>query len=359
MKSLYELLNDVKVPLELYQEETLDELEKKRLKHKLHLQIGQTNQKPKKRRGVKWGLLISAALLSIGGAAFGNAPLLSYTLEQWLGVGELEDYKTVIEETVVSKGISMQLNEVLVDDGAILISTTVDLGEKIGDKQVNPSMPRLYMNNKEYLRGGTGQYEKVGESQLKEMHVISLGDEKLPTGDLDILLIYDRIQVGNHTIKGKWAFAFEANAEALMSESKEYTLNKAFDLPDGGKFFIDSLKVTPVSTTVYFRINRYDPTVFIEAQTNKGECLSQEGGRVKDDLETESYWRYGPLSKETKSLKLIPYFNGGEETAGEVVGDETKSYNRDNSSLRKLGRYDEASQNVYLEDKAIQIMLQP
>ena len=164
-----------------------------------------------------------------------------------------------------------------------------------------------------------------------------------------------------YSIVRKSLYAFESGQEECVNDilMAIWQHSEAFDLADGGKFFIDSLKVTPVSTTVYFRINRYDPTVFIEAQTNKGECLSQEGGRVKDDLETESYWRYGPLSKETKSLKLIPYFNGGEETAGEVVGDETKSYNRDNSSLRKLGRYDEASQNVYLEDKAIQIMLQP
>lgn len=128
--NIYTLLNDININLDEYKKDDFNDIEKKLIKKNIRKSI----KKGSKQR-VRRKVIAAAAIMAIlAGMSFGNTGayaiskinLVSESISSFLGIEKnLEDYNTVIDKAVIDKGVTVKLNEVILDDNELLISTNI------------------------------------------------------------------------------------------------------------------------------------------------------------------------------------------------------------------------------------------
>lgn len=194
--------------------------------------------------------------------ALADIPLIGSVIEEYVNNEEdvnnkeapLDDYKTVVGQTVTDNGIKVRLNEVLLDEGRLVISSTFQSNEIKLDNIFLP-FPDVYINGKEVNGGGGGGREKKqNDSTYTFFTAVNLGTVNT-RGDLDIEIVYRNISMHNkQSVKGTWRFAFTTSGDKLLPETKEIPINQSFALENGQQIKVQNLKVTPISTKLNYQM---------------------------------------------------------------------------------------------------------
>ena len=125
MKNKFKMFNDTKIDESDYGDFNLSEKEKEKIKYRMISKINKDKKNYK-----KYITVASASLVIIGCMAFTNESTLAYIeligerIEKFLGrdTQEFKGYKVSINETKEVGGLKINLSELMLDDGQMILS---------------------------------------------------------------------------------------------------------------------------------------------------------------------------------------------------------------------------------------------
>ena len=221
MKNDYELLNEVKVDFDKYEDIELNELEKKKMKNRLKAKINV------KKKSTKKIIIAASILLIIGGISINTLPVqaaiegLSNKLEQFFGVSEnkeYNEYKKVIGTSIEDKKIIFTLNEVLIKKDKAIINVKVDT-RNFKKNQVIRIFPSIYVDGKKVSEGGSTNFNYNEDGTYEMFHLVNVEDVNLnKNSNIDIEYLggeYKQYGI-EKGIWGNWTFSFNYDGEKIM-----------------------------------------------------------------------------------------------------------------------------------------------
>jgi len=308
MKELFESLNNVVMDLDDYEGAELTNLEKKQMKRRLAKKL--KNKKPARAKH----MITAAAVLALFSFGFvgiadnpsvlANIPLIGAALEEYIDSSHssLDDYKVVIGKTVEDNGIEIKLNEVLLDNGRVVISSTfrsstVEL-EKVS------MTPTLYINGEKILIGSHGVMKRVDESTC--ISCLSLDLENINIDDmLKIKISYNDMfytDTGKR-VRGNWDdFEFAATGQRLMTKLRTIEINQKMFFEDGQEITVKDLVISPFSTTLNYSSVNGKEHISFEIEDQDGNWQQPNRAPV---LSEDSYNRFEQKSLEDASRLTI------------------------------------------------------
>ncbi|PFD75019.1 hypothetical protein COL10_11490 [Bacillus cereus] len=319
MKDPYEMLNDIKMDENEYEEINLTHIEKKKMKKRIRKKL-KTNKAHTKRNVT---IVTSAAALFIMMMTvdmrrmIADIPLIGSKMEDYVNSrGEpLKEYKTTIGQIVYDNGVEVRLDEVIIDEGQIIVNSTFK-SNRINLEESHPS-PDIYINGKLLNGSGTGGEKKINEYTYTFFSNKDLKDDEMNPleirGECDIQVVYRDIvlEQGKSTWKGEWGFSFKASGDKLKAETRTIPIRKNFKLENGQKIEVEDLKVSPISTKLNYKmLNGTKVDVTFIGKDQDGKELKLDSGLT---LSKNSYWRFEKLEDRVTKIILTPVLTSGEE----------------------------------------------
>lgn len=218
----------------------------------------------------------------------------------------LKDYKTVIGESVEDNGMRVTLNEVILDEDQLLISSTFHT--ELSDKDLDYnwfSDIEVYINGSESNLGGGGGPKGITNSTVNYFWAADLQNIKLDDNQ-QIKIVFNDLERSDSkkVTKGKWSFEFTASGEKLMENRKSIPINKHFTLEDGQKVKVEELILTPVSTRLNYKMENVTNDLHFRFEDQNGMELQEFSAQT---LGYNNYNRFVALENHVTKLKVIPY----------------------------------------------------
>lgn len=251
--------------------------------------------------------------------ALSNIPIIGSALEEFVYSKEdaLQDYKTVIGESVEDNGMKVTLNEVILDEGQLLISSTFHTDLSDNDLAYNWfSDIEVYINGSTLSpAGGGGPVHGITHSKVNYFWTADLEDIKLQDNH-QIKIVFNDLERSDakKVIKGKWSFEFTASGEKLMANRKTIPIDKQFTLESGQKIDVEELVLTPVSTRLNYKMENITEDLHFRFEDQNGVEL-QEFSAVT--MGPSNYNRFVALEDYVTKLKVIPYIHSADHAAGD------------------------------------------
>ena len=256
MKDIYELLNDITIDDNEFEEMEVTELEKSKVKSALKKDI------TTKKKRVGWKMKISAAamivVLSVTtfGLTFpayaGNIPIIGdifrFLDNEKTGLyDDYKEYSTEMNMSQESKGIKVTINDAVFDGQTVAMTYSIESEHDLGDNITTFGSPNI--------KGSDGMAGSSYISKVDDHHYVGL-HRVTPSGlissekeAIDIKWKVDRI-FNNDTqeeIKGKWEFAF-----SLKATDSHIQLSNQSTKKSGVKVNIEKVSYTPMSFIVHY-----------------------------------------------------------------------------------------------------------
>lgn len=305
MKELLQKLNDEKINFEDFEEYTLSEIEKKSIKKRLI-------KKLKKRHWISIKTLSAVASLALismiavnSNFALANIPIIGEKLEAFVysQAGTLTNYKTIIGDSVEDNGVKVTLNEVILDEGQLLISSTFHKELENDDLAYNWfSNIDIYIDGQKIELGGGGGPTEITESYINYFWAADIGQIDLQK-EKAIRIVFNNLERSDSEkiVKGKWSFKFDASGENLMANSKKIPIHHSFTLENGQYIEVEDLILTPVSSKLVFKMNNIQEDVYFKIENEHGEEIQGTNGKYSG---YENYNRFAAI--KGSKVKIIP-----------------------------------------------------
>ncbi|RXZ83809.1 DUF4179 domain-containing protein [Paenibacillaceae bacterium] len=325
MKDIYELLNDVNMGDNEYEEMKVSELErarvKKAVKESLH------RKKRSWRRGISAAVIVAGLSTAMLGAAFpsyaSSIPIIGDIFRFLdLGTGIYQDYKeysSTIDMSQESNGIKVTINDAIFDGETVSLTYTLESNKDLGD---NP-----FIHGFLDIKGSEGGAGSDKITKVDKNHYVGLitgtgfNHKEKDKVELNWNLESITIKDSNEKITGNWNFSLALTA----TESYTQLISRRAE-HDGVAVNIDKISVTPMSFIVY-----YDQVVSEKIRNRWGGVdVSFE---IKDDIgnryagkdnggfgDSEGYKMHGSntfekLDQKAKKLIITPHLSLYEHTA--------------------------------------------
>ena len=350
MKNEFDDLNGIENDLDI-EEIVLSEEEKEDMRKRVMSKVNKPKKKSKKK------MIMAASLcLALGGSfALTNESVMAAvermgkSLESFFEVEELDykPYKKEILKEVEDKGIKFILNEAILDDEELYISTRIDyssfdtseLKEPITGKYniiVDGIKEVISSEGRKIERCGSGaSYNYNDEEKIVDILLsIDVEDEKRFENIYDIKLNIPSMTLqkkGAHEkVLGNWDIEFQIDGSKIAKEVKSVEVNKEIEFVRDGKkrvVNISEFRKSPISITMDYQIIEGFNDVLDEREEEEsyeigfryydqnGEKLDfvpQGGGGAGDIFETGDRWI---IDREITKIKVVPimihYSKGG------------------------------------------------
>lgn len=280
---------------------------------------------------IRKGLVAATVAATLGftlfGTNFGNEVIASvrlamFDIGNYLGVNEdLEDYTTVVNDSVSKNGITVQLNEVILDKDEVIVATTVKSDTVLGEAGDILVFGDVYVNGRKLSSGAGGSSKQIDEYTMEDVLSYNL-DEELPSGDLNIEIKYrEALFDGEKEIRGPWKFEFKANGDALAINTHEVKMDTSFVLENGQKINFNEYRSNDLGQKIYYSIEGKDKPYDLELRgyddlgnevTFYSSVERKESGIMK---------KGSPISNEAKALTLTLYAVPFPEESGRMSND--------------------------------------
>ena len=316
-QNIYELLNNVETDFTDYPQDTpISESTIHKLKKNVHTKMKHRHSSLRPIAAAAClclviGILCAGPLKVPVNAA---AKLLSYKISYALGVHrDLTPYENAINQSVTDQGITVTLNEVILDKDSIIISTT----ESASAGSPTGLTGLIYINGQLIMQGASGSSAPLGDGLTGT--VMEYDIKGIDTsGKLDV-----ELELSDEG-KGSWDFAFQADGSELKSATLEQPLGITISLPDQSQVVLRTLSINPAATKIYYdyisKIDNYDlmfngndslgnPIAFYLSRSDKS------GGQLRLDALT------GEIGENAESLTLTPYAVKFPEGSGRMSDD--------------------------------------
>ncbi|KAA9029132.1 DUF4179 domain-containing protein [Niallia endozanthoxylica] len=329
MKDIYELLNDIDIDENEFEEMEVSEFEKTKVKKALKKSL---NEK-KKIKGWKRNVVASAIIIGLSVSAFGlsfpayagNIPVIG-DIFRFLDNGrtglydDYKEYSTEINMTEESKGITVTINDAIYDGKTVSITYSIESDQDLGNDPI-------ILGHLD-IKGSTGQAGSSTISKVDENHYVGLiTASSMNLTNEDTVKIKWKIESitipeKQEEIKGKWNFALgldatESNTQQLSDHSVER---------NGVQVNVGEISITPMSFIVYYdqvvseeiRNKWHGVDVEIEVKDDLGNSYSGEGNGGTGDSEGYNIrWSktFEKLDEKATKLIITPYITLREYTS--------------------------------------------
>ena len=343
---IYTMLNDADINLEQYEKEDFNDIERKNLKAKFRKSI---NSKKSYKRNI--AVAAAVTLVLTVGILGGNAEVYATRVSNIIGrdIGSLlgiqknlDEYKTVVNKAVTDKGITVKLNEVILDGNQLIVSSNISSNEKLeGGRSWMPFFT-VYVNGKKASNAADGSGKVVDDYTTEEVMTYHLDRVDL-SGDLNIKILCKSMLLDDKEKKGTWSFEFKTNGDQLKVDTREMALNNKFTLENGKEYTLSKYTDNALGEKIYASTSTansktksaYD--IVLKGNDDLGNKISFY---MNYDTENETLFRTekidGGINKNAKTLTLTPYAAKYPEKSGRMDGEYKKAGDKFTIDLSKL-----------------------
>lgn len=324
MKDIYELLNDLEINENEFEEIETDELEKERIKKNINKNIKKKKRKYKKyiASAALIGAISIVSLITVKPAFAYNIPILGEIMQRHIDNNEnYLEYLSAIGTTKSKDGVEITFEEAAVDDNIMLLSFVVknnnekfnknDMGT-FTDAMLIPTS--LKVNGKRCSTGASGDYEFIDDNTLKIVKIIDVSDDKLPN-KMNVNIEIDEL-LGK---KVNFDVNFKLDKSEVTKNTYKKNINKNFKVSN---YEIDVKKVvvSPLTTLVEGTIKDRDiiesGAIYYLALDDKGKVLKDNGSSIgRKGYNLDYKFKNSLISNENmERITFIPiYFNHGND----------------------------------------------
>ena len=240
---VYSVLNEVEINLEGYEKEDFNDIEKKNIKANFRKSIS-------KKKSCKRNMIAAGVVVTLTVALFGTnvgAEALTRVLKiagvqdigSFMGIQKnLDDYKTVMNKVIINNGVTVQLNEVILDGDELTVSYNVTYDKKLSETDDTwHGFNGISINGKQLNTGGGGGSRSIDDYTIQSVLTYDIGNLDL-SGDLDIKLSCSPIEENEDINENNndWSFEFKTNGDQLKVDTKGISLDNKFILENGTEF---------------------------------------------------------------------------------------------------------------------------
>ncbi|WP_042458921.1 DUF4179 domain-containing protein [Neobacillus dielmonensis] len=319
--TIYHELNNVKVDLQEFEEIELSKIDKKRILKQVKKDL---SSKGSRNKWIPISMSVAALLLSVivtlDKGTVADMPFIGEKIEKYINSNENLDYssyKTEIGQTAENELGKLTLNEVMIDDHRILVSSTFQPTSHVDMDYQTAITPTVKINGQDTAVSTGGETVELNNHMFTIFNDIELSQE-INSEKVNIEISYDSWD--REVINRPWVFKVEVNQSQLMEEKKVFELNKQITLDSGDLITIREVVTTPMSTTVYYDLSQSkseDIHFKIESQAGvKGEFSSASNSNKPGDL---SYSRFNGVTLENGEYFLMVYDSEGNRLMKEAV----------------------------------------
>lgn len=272
-KSIYDMFNDIDVDFSEFEKEDFNDIEKIKIKKKFRKSIGKKNDSKGYRKYVSAAsiALISIIAISLTPVGTNASKIISdlvFDIKSALRIGEEENrYVKIINKSITKEGITIRLNEAILNDDELIVSITTK-----SDKKMKRDMrvlrikgSKLYINGE--LVDATEMSSSTDPTKSNVDEVMFFGiDSTKYNGVVNIKLelsnpiIYKEKKSGElieqNVIEGPFIFEFDLDTTNINKKIKTVDINKTIKLEDEYSITLDKYVYTPLSQKIYATTNK-------------------------------------------------------------------------------------------------------
>lgn len=293
---------------------------------------GYKNMNNKKIRRFRKSIIAASLSIALFGTIFADevtaaVKLATFDIGNYLGINkDLEDYTTVVNRSISKEGITVQLNEVILDSDEIIVATT-EKSDEILDENGHISLyGEVYINGKAMSSGAGGLSKKIDEYTEETVLTYKL-DNEVQSGDLDIEIKYNEaivyINGKENKVRGPWKFEFRANGDALSLNSTSIKLDNSFVLENGQKITINEYRSNEIRQKIYYSIENKDKNnvynVILKGHDDLGNEV--EFYSSHEEINSGLMKNQTEISPDAKILTLTPYAVAYPKESGKANSD--------------------------------------
>ncbi|MBK5425797.1 MULTISPECIES: DUF4179 domain-containing protein [Bacillus] len=316
--SIYKELNDIQLDITEFEEVSLTKIEEKQWEKRVKKKL-RKNKQSKKWFGVAAVcMLIVSIIVPLGQSSLANTPFFAGLIEKYIDEEQPLDYssyKTAIGKTAENKYGKLTLNEVLVDENKLLISSTFEPAKGVNFDYQTFLIPQVRINGRDFSNTKDAQSIEVNDSMFTIYGAVDFS-EMPQTDALQIEITYNTFN-RDTVIKQPWIFDIEVSQAKLMKEKQTFELNETIALYDGNKVTVKKVVSTPISTTIYYDVTQSaNEGIYFKIESESGEAhifkevvISNKDGGI-------SFSRFDGIDLAVGKYSLVPY--SGEEN--KVIG---------------------------------------
>ena len=327
MSQIYSLLNDIQTDPDSYDREDLTGIESERMRRTIR-----SKYKKKGHRSVFAGTACAAiAVLIIGNTAFADevhaaAKSIEWQIGNFLGIDkELQDYVTVLNTSQTDKGYTITLNEVILDENELIVSSTIKSEKPIDDRNFM-TFADVYVNGRN-ASGSAGGAEKRLDDYTMES-VIKYGLENVDTdGKLDFEIHYNQMGLEENAVMCNLVFRFTTDGSALAIDTRHVPMDVSYVLPNGTTIKLTEFTSNNLDEKIYFEIpdiskmNGVEYDMQLEGKDDLGNKVEFYMSSMNGEKGTGCFNSSDPINENAKSIKLKPYAVKFPETSGRLSND--------------------------------------
>ncbi len=317
MSEEYGLFNKMQIDISEYEEENVDELEKKRMMKRFSKSSKKkTRISDRKIVAAAVAILMVANLAIRGDNALADVESFKYNISNWLGKENIKNnYSAEIGETIKEKGIKVTLNEFFTDNDRIIINLEIKRKAQpvTGDEYKN-FIPDLYVNGRKvdidtsyvgyslhFIGKGKGK-EAADTSVILETQTKGLNLVKKE----NIKLVFTTLAKRYGIAKEKLSYDFSYDINNYMKDCKVVVVNKKIT-EDENNLQVDKVIVSPDRIRILGNQNGFTQHGIYGNINYHYDVVDQNNELVplKADIGEGAFFYKG--KSETTSLKIIPY----------------------------------------------------
>ncbi|WP_227394897.1 DUF4179 domain-containing protein [Jeotgalibacillus aurantiacus] len=319
--SIYNELNNLNLDIEEFDE--LSHFEQKKWARRVQKKI-----KPKKRHNLKI-ITVAVLMLSVIPVSFylsaplvADQPHVGGTIEEFVNQVSPPDYsayKVQIGETAENEYGKLTVNEIMLDAGRILISSTFEPAAGVEFSYREHLLGNAKLNGQDisYPSGGQSIDEPGNAFTIySEFDVYDLPESQDFQLELEINRVL-RSEVDPEIIQNPWTFTLNLPGEQMKSHVQEIQLDQTVTLYDGRKVELEKLAVGPASVLVIFDATGLEDSFRLKINSGNESVIDiKTDGVSEDSLSMIRYWFEGDIPEE---FILTPYDELNEVNLGDEI----------------------------------------
>ncbi|MBQ9983496.1 MAG: DUF4179 domain-containing protein [Lachnospiraceae bacterium] len=336
--NMYTLLNDMDIQVDSYE---VSEVSSKEVKDwKRTFRQKQSGEMRKKRYVGRYVAVVALVLVCtlafepFQGETYAQIKNITYSVQEMLGMEtDLSSYETIVGKTIAKDGVTITVNDVVMDRAEMVVSYTVT-AENFDDTMDNYYLD-VQVNGKSVFGGSAGECWMADENNMVSIERVCLDDVDVEKENYYKLIFYVHEEQADEGIvegietKKVGSVEFSASGEQLAAETVFIALDEPYEFPNGDKLRF-----------VMYSYNTMGPKIYCELDTHYVGCDVRLRGA--DDLgnKLEFYLTYfngdgdswfvlepeedNYIRKDATSLTLSVFAVGMPEQSGEIGNDYQK-----------------------------------
>lgn len=307
MMSIYKELNDIQLDLQQYEEMKLTSEEQRKWRDRVVKKL--RKQTPMYKRGYRAGIasIVLATALIIGTVSVANMPFVAAPIEEFTGIHKQENVdfsaiKTDIGVSAENEYGKLTLNEVLIDGGRLLLSSTFEPAEGVDFHYRMHPLPTVLLNGQDLVSGTAGQTIEINNSMFTVYNSVRMKD--IPLGEnLHLQIEYDHLDL-EMPVENPWIFDIVVPTEQIAAVTKTIHFDQEVSLGNGLAIQLEKMIITPVSTVLYYDWPEGVNHISFKIVSESGQEILPYSSTIDPQ---GSHNRFKPIDLDAETYFLVPY----------------------------------------------------